>query len=93
MLVSKQAVHATSDIFEEETTDVLLFVDASNAFNAINRQVLLHNIRYICPSMAVYVRNCYSSPSRIFVAGVERLNQLKEQHRFRNNTSTTTNPV
>ena len=38
-----------TDIFYEEETDGLLLVDAENAFNALNRSVLLHNIPYICP--------------------------------------------
>ena len=63
------AVHAMSDIYEEEETDGLLLIDASNAFNAMNRSVLLHNIGYICPPMAMYVRNCYRRPSRLFISG------------------------
>ena len=43
------AVHAMTDIFQEEETDGLLLVDAENAFNALNRSVLLHNMPYICP--------------------------------------------
>ena len=63
------AAHAMQEIFEKEGTDAILLVDASNAFNSLNRQVLLHNIRYLCPAMANYVRNCYGSPSRLFVMG------------------------
>ena len=63
------AVHAMADIFEEEENDGLLLIDASNAFNALNRSVLLHNIGHICPPMAMYVRNCYRRPSRLFITG------------------------
>ncbi len=63
------AVHAMEEIFQEEETDAILLVDASNAFNSLNHQVLLHNIRYLCPPMATYVKNCYGSPSRLFVMG------------------------
>ena len=62
-------VHAMSDIFDEEAADALLLVDADNAFNSLNRKVLLHNIKYLCPPMAVYIRNCYIVPSRQFVLG------------------------
>ena len=41
------AVHAISDIFEEQSTDALLLIDADNAFNSLDRKVLLHNIRYL----------------------------------------------
>eukprot|EP00795_Rhopilema_esculentum_P006619 gene6619-biopygen8122 len=63
------AVHAMKDIFEEEETDGLLLVDASNAFNSLNREALLHNIKYICPPMAQYVNHCYGKPSRLFITG------------------------
>ena len=43
------AVHAMSDIFQEETT----LENADNAFNSLNRKVLLHNIQYLCPPMPV----------------------------------------
>ena len=63
------AVHAMSDIFDEESTDAVLLVDANNAFNTINRKVLFHNIKYLCSPMAVYIHNCYCTSSRPFVLG------------------------
>ena len=63
------AVHAMSEIFDDERTDALLLVDATNAFNSINRKVMLHNIQYLCPAMATYTYNCYAKASRLFVQG------------------------
>ena len=63
------AVHAISDIFEEQSADALLLIDADNAFNYLNKKVLLHIIRYLCPPMAIYIWNCYCVPSRLFVLG------------------------
>ena len=63
------AIHAMNEIFLEADTDAILLVDASNAFNVINRKVLLHNIQYLCPSMSTYVYNSYCVPSRLFVQG------------------------
>ena len=66
------ADHAMKEIYEEAETDAVLFVDASNAFNSMNRAALLHNIKYLCPAMSTYLRNCYRNPSRLFVgSGVE----------------------
>ena len=67
------AAHAMKEIFEEEETDAVLFIDASNAFNSINREAMLHNLQYLCPSMSTYVKNCYGTPSRLFVAGGKEL--------------------
>jgi len=38
-------------------------------FHFLSRAVALHNLRVICPAIAVYVINTYSAPARLFVAG------------------------
>ena len=67
------AAHAMREIFESEETDAVLFIDASNAFNSLNREALLHNIKYLCPPMATYLSNCYRTPARLFVTGGKEL--------------------
>ena len=61
------AIHAMSQIFNKEDSEAALLIDASNAFNAVNRKLFLHNVSVICPEIAVFVRNCYSLPSRLFM--------------------------
>ena len=39
------------------------------AFNSINRKVMLHNLKFICPIIATYIINCYATPSRLFIVG------------------------
>ena len=56
-------------IYEDQSAEAVLLVDASNAFNSINRNVFLHNVEVICPSIARYVKNCYSVNSRLFIIG------------------------
>ena len=56
-------------IFNDETKDATLLIDASNAFNCMNRSVALHNTYVICPVIATYVSNTYRHPSKLFVAG------------------------
>jgi hypothetical protein len=51
------AIHAMSQIFTKEET------------NAFYSKVMLHNIQYICPALAVYTQNCYATPSRLFAQG------------------------
>ena len=46
------AVHAVRSSFLWDDTEGILLVDASNAFNSLNRIVALHNIRQLCPSFA-----------------------------------------
>ena len=53
-------IHAMHVIYEDETCEAVLLVDASNAFKSINRNVFLHNVTIICPAIAIYVKNCPS---------------------------------
>ena len=45
-------VHAVRSSFDLDDTEGVLLVDASNAFNSLNRAVALQNIRQLCPSFA-----------------------------------------
>ena len=58
-----------SQVFEEEGTDRILLIDASKAFNQMNRSAALHNIQIVCQEMALYIINTYRSPSRLFICG------------------------
>ena len=69
------AVHATRSAFESDDCEAVLLVDATNAFNALNRMVALHNIRRICPSIATILINSYRSPTELFVDGDVILSQ------------------
>ena len=70
---SEAAIHAKREIFEHDNSDAVLLVDASNAFNALNRAAALHNIRVLCPSIATYAINTYREPSRLFIVGGQEL--------------------
>jgi len=66
---SEAAIHAMYAIFEADDTDAVLLIDASNAFNALNRAISLHNIRVLCPVIAAYVINTYRKLARLFITG------------------------
>ena len=70
---SEAAIHAMRNIFEADEMDAVLLIDASNAFNALNRAAALHNIRVLCPTLATYVINTYRQPVRLFITGGEEL--------------------
>ena len=63
------AVHAVRSTFKEEGTEAVLLVDASNAFNSLNRKTALHNIRHLCPSLSTILINTYRSDPDLFVDG------------------------
>ena len=53
----------------------ILLVDATNAFNCINRQVALQNIRRLCPTIATILINSYRSNTDLFMDGEVILSQ------------------
>ena len=56
-----------SSIFER--TGASLFVDASNAFNSLNRATTLLNVSSVCPALAPILINTYKEPVSLFVNG------------------------
>ena len=56
-----------------DETDVVLLIDVSNAFNALNRAAALHYIRVLSPTLATYVINTYRQPVRLFITGGEEI--------------------
>ena len=67
------AVHLLNSMYNDENNDAVLLVDASNAFNSLNREVFLHSISYISPAISVSVKNCYNFSLRLFIIGGKEL--------------------
>ena len=53
----------------EVSCSAILLVDASIAFNSVNRKTFLHNVRIISPPLAKFVRNFHNLPSQLFIIG------------------------
>ena len=70
---SEAAIHALRELFERLETEAMIFVDASNAFNNVNRQVTPRNIQYQCLAIATMLTNCYHPHASLFVGGQELL--------------------
>ena len=47
----------------------ILLIDAENAFNVINREVMLKNIFVLCPIISTFIQNCYCIPSHLYIIG------------------------
>ena len=62
-------VHAMKKIFDDEGSDIVMLVDADNAFNRLNREAALANIEHTCTPFARYIRNTYHRPSKLFLDG------------------------
>ena len=56
-------------MYKEQHTEAVLLVDATNAYNSVNKKVFVHNTNVFCPSRSTYVQNCYTLLSRLFIIG------------------------
>ena len=64
-------IHAMHDTFGAEDVDAVLLVDATNAFNRLNREACMRNVAHLCPAITPAIINCYRHPARLFVEGGE----------------------
>ena len=54
-------------IFEAHNTDAVLLIDASNAFNSLNRATALHSVKILCPTIATYAIKTDRETARPFI--------------------------
>ena len=55
----ESAIHAMRKVSEDDDTEAILFVDAENAFNNLNRKALLYNKKQLCPPFFQYLFTTY----------------------------------
>ena len=60
------AVHAMHQLFNDNDSQAVLLVDATNAFNTLNRQAALLNIHSLCPPLTKILTNTYRSDVVIY---------------------------
>jgi len=63
------AAHSVREHFQKTETEAALLVDASNAFNSLNRMTALHNVRHLCPSLCTILINSYRVHSDLYIDG------------------------
>ena len=72
------AIHAMKKAFDSEDCEAVLLVDASNAFNNLNRKVSLENIKITCPKLGKYLENIYQTPTTLNINGSDKTLLSKE---------------
>ena len=60
-------VHAVRQMFE--SAEAVILVDASNAFNSLNRENALRNVQHLCPSLSTVLINTYREDVYLFING------------------------
>ena len=63
------AIHFMRETYSAEDCEAVILVDASNAFNSLNRECALLNIRFVCPPLATVLINTYRNATELFVGG------------------------
>lgn len=59
---AEAAVHATRKFLEAQSPKILVKLDFKNAFNTINRNLVLHSVKEELPLALNYVKQCYEKP-------------------------------
>ncbi|GJW30404.1 putative reverse transcriptase domain-containing protein [Tanacetum coccineum] len=62
-------LHAVNRLVEDRGDEVglsMLLVDFQNAFNLVDRKVMLEEVRLRCPAISCWVELCYSTPARLY---------------------------
>ena len=67
------AVHAVRSVYDDPNTEGILLVDASNAFNSMNRNVALKNIQVTCPQFSTFMINTYRTPAKLLVRNSDEI--------------------
>ena len=68
-------IYAMRSIYEYFVAEAIFLLDASNAFNSLNRQVALRNISLLVSAIHPILVNTYRKPSDLFVCGTRLLSQ------------------
>ena len=65
----ESSVHAVREMYQDPATECVMLVDASNAFNCLNRISALQNTGVLCPSLHQYLMNIYGEPADLILGG------------------------
>ena len=68
-------MHAMRQMFESPDAEAAILVDATNAFNSLNRESALRNIQHLCPSLSTILINTYREDVHLYIDGETMLSQ------------------
>ncbi|GKB72323.1 putative reverse transcriptase domain-containing protein, partial [Tanacetum coccineum] len=60
------SVNRLIEAFGDDVGLSMLLVDFKNAFNLVDREVMLRKVHLRCPTMSRWVEFCYSNPARLY---------------------------
>ena len=63
----EHAIHSLRKAYSDPENEAILLIDAQNAFNSLNRNLALENIKKLCPSIYTALMNSYKKPSHLYI--------------------------
>lgn len=71
ILGCEAAIHATR-VFaeEEESNNILIKIDLKNAFNSVERDIILNEVREHIPTLYSFLYQVYALPSNLYYNGI-----------------------
>ena len=75
------AIHAMKEMYDDPACEAVMLVDATNAFNTLNRKATIHNVKIKCPSFAKYIENTYKEPAQLYICdtNTNRCDKIKSE--------------
>ena len=67
--IREDATSAVGSLRKDQSSEVVLLVDASNTFNSINRNAFLHKISITCAPPARSAQSCYCANTQLSIIG------------------------
>ena len=69
LCAGETAIPTIESCLEDDTSDCILMMDASNALNSLNWQTTMHNVLHLCPALAKMIINCYRQATDLMMSG------------------------
>ena len=63
----EEVILTTYKIFDGKKTETIILADAENAFNSVNRKMLVCNTENLFSELSSFIRKCYIISERLFI--------------------------
>ena len=65
---AEAAMHGMRELYNDKDYEAVLLVDASNTYNTLNREAMMHNTGILCPTLTTFVQNTYRQPAHLILS-------------------------
>ena len=65
---AEAAINAVRELYNDKECEAVLLVDASDAFNTLNREAMMHNTGILCPTLTTFVQDTCRQPAHLILS-------------------------